>query len=893
METTQPRTESHPQLDHVSSSDELAEWLRQGREQLDRQVLQGIGGLEAARAYSDLIDAVIQRMMGIACADTGLNVAQLPMAVVATGGYGRREVCPHSDVDITFVPHRDGVAALDRVIKEMFTLLMRVFIDANRMSVGYAYRLIEDCATLDHQTTSGLLDARLIAGSSRVFIQLESDYWTLFNPADFVFTKLTERKAQREKAGGTPRVVEPNLKEGSGGLRDLHTTLWLVQAVHALVAARVRGDRAWDALEKYAGLSGAEVAAVREAKEFLFRTRNALHVLTGAERDQLVVTRQEEVAEALGYGSSSRSNGASHQPPVERFMRDYFRHASALDRICGLATARLENGPLVLGIGLDSIERRVVRANPALAAEDPLWMLWACELAQKYNLTLSDPLEREIVELLVGRPQPSDWRQAGEVFARMLAAPSGVYPILQKMADLGILGWLIPEFGAIMDLIPYDSSHDYTVGQHSLYAVRNLDGLREPDAGEEMLDLRRALQEVPNPEQLYLAALLHDAGKADPGRPHSEVGAEMAEAVCARLGWSADATAAVRFLVRYHLLMAETSRLRDLNLDETIRDFTAVVDDSDRLAMLYLLTYADTRAVGAGVWTQVKGKFLRDLYHRGSHAIAGADSEGADDAGLTLTRRRLLRELSPSNLPPEEVAEHVESMPAPYILNTSLEDMALHIGYVRRARKGETVVEFYDERDGTYTEVTVCTPDDPRPGLLAKIAGVLYALDLEVHSAQVVTRVTGGADNGASPDAERIAIDTLYVDYRGRQLTPGKRKEVRTNMTTVLSGGTPVSEVLAKKRKPAEIGGPVQSINIRNDLSDSYTVVEIAAEDPRAMLYRASGALSALGWDIRSAKVSLFRGRSMASFYVSGARHLPEAEARNALLRLMPLVAGT
>jgi [protein-PII] uridylyltransferase len=878
----------------INDLDGLAAYLRDRRHMLGQRALQGAGGLELARAYSDLVDGVIRRILAIACtrAGRGADPTSVPIAIVATGGYGRRELCPHSDIDITFIPHREGDALVDRIIKEMFTLLMRVFIDANGLEVGYAYRLMEDCAHLDHQTTSGLLDARLIAGSDRLFIHFEHEFWSHFNPADFIFRKLEERLAQRRKAGSTPRVVEPNLKEGAGGFRDLQTAVWVTQARLNLPAARVRGERVWEVLAREAEVLPEEIERLAAAKEFLFRVRNALHVLTGAERDQLVVTRQEEVAEALGYSETSQPLAAQKMPasdtsarsipPVERFMRDYYAHASALYRITEQVMRRTERSRLFLGIGLDCMNRQIVSANPSLESEDPIWMLWACELAQKYNLTFGEDLERVIPALLSTHPTTRTPAEAAEILTRILASPRGAYPTLQRMADLGILGWILPEVEQIMNLIPYDPSHDYTVGQHTLHVIRYLDSLREKEGPEEERDYRQIMAELPHPEQLYLAALLHDAGKITDERPHAEVGEELAKRVCARLRWDEQATANVCFLVRHHLLMAETSRLRDLNLDKTIRDFVAVVDDIERLNMLYLLTFADTSAVGAGVWTQVKAKFLRDLHRRAERVLTGDEPEEFDDAELQRARRRLLKELSVENLPTEEVSAHVESMPATYILNTSLSEIALHVGFVRRARQGEPVIFFRDERDSTFTEITICTPDDPQPGLLAKMAGVFYAADLDVHSAQVFTRVTPGTP-------ERIAIDNFYVDFRGRRLTPGKRKEISDNLTAVLRGQTNVAELLQKRHKSPEIGGPVAHLNLRYDLSETYTVIEVSCAEQRGMLYRVSGALSALGWDIHSARVSLFRGRSVATFYVTGTRALSEAEARRALLALMPI----
>jgi [protein-PII] uridylyltransferase len=930
-----------PALVAISSLDDLAEYLRAQREAIFRCVREGAGGMDSARRLTELVDSVVTRMLAIACerAGRGATVETVPIAVVATGGYGRRELCPFSDIDITFIPHRESDPVVDAIIREMFSLVMRVFIDQLGMDVGYAYRLITDCAALDHQTTSGLLDARLIAGNNRLFIQFEHDFWAYFNPADFIFTKLDERRGQQVKNGITPRTVEPNLKDGPGGMRDLHTAVWVTQARLSLAAARVRGDRALDVLRREAEVTAAEVEELREAKEFLFRVRNALHLATGAERDQLVVTRQEEVAELLGYATqASDAEGrarigdggpagvamepssdthliSSGVPPVERFMRDYYRHAGNIHRIGNDVMRRAENSQLFLGIGLDCEQKQIVAANPALEHEDPVWMLWACELAQKYGLGWSDALERSVVDLTRKQPKVRDVVQGGQVFTRILASPRGAYETLQRMADLGILGWFLPEVGQVMDLIPYDSSHDFTVGQHSLYVVRNLDRIRlfgvagrgpgtgavlqpSPGAHESLRDFHELLSDLPHPEQLYLAALLHDTGKDDPERPHSDVGADLAYEVCCRLGWTEEATLNVAFLVRHHLLMSETSRLRDLTLDETIRDFTAVVDDVDRLHMLYLLTYADTSAVGAGIWTEVKGRFLRDLLHRAERALTKQEQEGEQgQEWLGRTRRRLLKELSVENLPPEEVAEHIESMPATYLLNTSLEEIALHVGFVRRARQGEPSIEFHDERDSTVTDVTICAPDDPTPGLLAKIASVFYATDVGVHSAQVFTRrPTEGdervSDGDAGAVSRPIAIDHFFVDFRGRQLTPGKRGELARDMRAVLSGGLSVSELLTKKKLDPEIGGPVERITVRNDLSESYTVVEVAAADARSMLYRASGALSALGWDILSARVSHFGGLSVASFYVTGAKRLGDSAALAALQRIMPCSKG-
>jgi [protein-PII] uridylyltransferase len=857
----------------------LADFLVRAQADVRDLALRGVDGLALACRYSDYVDVVVQRMFEAACQAAGQEGAErpAPISIVATGGYGRREMCPHSDIDITFIPARDGDPRIDPVVKAMFASLMRVLMDAAKIEVGYAYRLIDDCDSLDHQTMCGLLDARLIAGSPRVFLQFEHEFWPHVNPAEFIFTKLDERRQQRHASGGTPRTVEPNLKTGPGGLRDLQAAVWIIQARESLPAATVRGERCWDILTRRAGIAAEQSQSLRTAKEFLFRVRNALHAVVGQERDQLVVTRQEDVASALGY-----ADGADGVPAVERFMRDTYTHLTTVDRLCDEIAQRVENSRLFMGIGLDCIGRQLTPANPLLTTEDPVWTVHAGELAQRYDLTFSPELRHAIIELLARGPSTSETALLGDVFTAMLSARKPVYPVLQAIADLGILGWVLPAVGRIMDLIPYDASHDYTVGQHSLYVVRNLDDLRGMLGGEENRELQLIMAELAFPEQLYLAALLHDAGKGMVGGPHWETGRVVAEAACDALGWKPEARDNVAFLVEHHLLMAETSRLRDLGLDETIRDFSAVVDDPERLRMLYLLTYADTRAVGQGLWTQVKARYLLDLYRRAERALASGVEEGTDDAALTRTRRRLARELAVDDLPADEVDAHLEGLPAEYVLNTTMEEIALHIGFVREVRQGRPGVSFHDDRFATFTEVTVCAMDDPRPGLLAKIAGVLYAADLTVHAAQVCTRVEGD---------ERIAIDTLCVDFRGRQLTSGKRSEVSTNLAAVLTGNATVESVLERRRKHLETARPLERLTVHNDVSPRFTVIEVSSPEPQSTLYRVAGALSKLGWDIQSARLAMFRGRSMATFYVGGAKAISDRAARDSLAALLPMAS--
>jgi len=890
-EKTNPRERDVAEL---SKPEELAQYLLTERESLHQRILhpptaknstQKIPppGLELAHQFSDLMDCVLQRIFSLACGRHGADPATVSMAIIASGGYGRRELCPYSDVDMTFVPFRDKDPQLDRVIKDTFQMLMDVCSTRCKMEIGYSYHPLDDYHNLDHQTICALLDARLLAGSTRVYVQFQDAYWDEFNSAEFIFTKIVERNRMHEKWGNSPRIVEPQIKEGVGGLRDLQTMVWLVQAREQLEAARVRGDRSFHILEHLGNVTPQDIQLLQQAKEMLFQTRNALHALSKAERDIFSVTKQEEVAILLGYCEESVP---PRTPPVEVYMSQYYANTAHIARVARQVTHHVENSRLIMGIGMDCRRKQLVTAKDKFVSDDPVWMLWAFEMLQRYNLELGESLEQRILNTLRTQPALTDGISASQGLTQILSCRGKIYPIVQIMADLGVLGWLLPEFEALMNLIPYDPSHDHTVGQHTLYVIQNLEALLTLSGDEETSTMRGLFVDLPHPEHLLMAALLHDAGKAHPGRPHALVGEDMARETCKRFGWSEEATANVCFLVRNHLYMAEVSRLRDLDREETIRDFIQVVDDVDRLNMLYLLTYADTKAVGEGVWTQVKGRFLFELWRK-SMSLLSAEEVPEPGELMTRARRRLVRDLS--HFPPEEVEEHVQAMPPSYLLGQTFERMALHIGFVRRVREREIVVEFHEEKNATYTELTVCVFDDPNPGLLAKITGVLYAAGLEVHSANVVTRAS---------DSDRIALDTLWVDYRERPLTPSKQKEVKANLTAVLSGTATVQSVLDKagtktllKRDvvnlPVDL--PVELFSFRNDLSDTLTIIEIGSTDIRSTLYRVADAVSKVGWDIQSAKISVWHGIARASLYVAGARSLSEAEARNALTQVILL----
>ncbi len=558
-------------------------------------------------SLSIVVDAVIRApSSAIECDAARYSPGPLDqLSILATGGYGRRELAPYSDVDLTFLASHEDDDHLNAIIKGMFQGVMDVFLYGAGIKVGYGYRLSSDFGQLDHQTQTAMLDARLIVGSEKLFDDFTTQFRRQLLVADFLFQKNAERNAVLTKLTpgpdpATPYVVEPNVKESPGGLRDGQMVEWFGQAIGG-----VPRDQALTTLQSRALISAQQSQEFTRIYGFLRLVRFTLHCAARNGADRLTAEKQEQVARALGYDDLPSS------PGVERFMADYYAHAGTMRRISSMIVQRCCDSRLNLGVaGLSSIGRKVVVTSADAASQDSVLPLHICELAQAYQLGYGDDVGGDVEAFIAQAPVPARADLCGRVLWRILGAPQGVAESVRWLADSDVLTWCMPEMAGLRELIPYDAAHEYTVGEHSLRVV-DTSGAATPQRQSEICRV---------PPRLGRS---HCAGSplrrrdcsttsARSGRgegSHAEVGASVAEQIARRFGWHDEPTQLLVFLVRNHLLMAETSRLRDLGMDETIRDFTQIVDTPAKLHMLYLLTYADTHSVGNGVWTEMQNRF--------------------------------------------------------------------------------------------------------------------------------------------------------------------------------------------------------------------------------------------------------------------------------------------
>ncbi|MGQ9523790.1 MAG: HD domain-containing protein [Armatimonadota bacterium] len=849
------------------TADELAAYLREGRRLIQDEFVRHphMRGRLLCQRLADLNDEVLRWMFRAACTEVGLSehgVAPFGarMAVLATGGYGRRELAPFSDVDVTLAVSEEGDPHMDAVARRIFMLIMEVFTERLQLKVGYAYRLMEECPGLDHQTQTALLDARCVAGSADFAQLFAEELVRCLEPGVFVCHKLEERRQAWARFGGSVFVTEPNLKEGVGGLRDLHAAMWAARARYRIVS-----EDPLSYLYQAGILSEDEVRRVSEAVDFILSVRQALHFRSQRQSDVLTADKQDDVGTDLGFGPPPDMLSPDEPPVARRLMLAYYHHAEALHRISRRVLELCAQGPLPLLCGLILRDGRIHASETADSAFSTAEVVTeVVRYVQEYAL---EPAPELLASL---RHQCDDAvkRAFPQLLTSVLSASRGVAKGVRLLLELGIMDGCLPEFARLMYTSPLSLAHRYTVGEHTLRVVELLEKMRSNSEGPDPA-CRTVFDSISRPEVLFLAALLHDAGKVELGRSHSLTGAEIAKQVVQRLDLDPLAAEQVVFLVRNHLLMSDTIRLRDLHQEQTIRDFVAVVHSPELLNMLFLLTCADMEATGTGVWTAVQSQFLDDLYYRAEAVLAGRVPKQDVEAAVEGYRNRVREELSLHNLPTSDVEQHCALMPATYLLNTPATEIAAHIRMVQRALStGEPVVRFSGERGRGFTVLTVCTREEPKPGLLSKIAGVLYAHDVAVHAAQVFTR-SALKGEGAEAGIPSFALDTLLVDAHGRELSTIQRIEVERDLVTVLSGRDTVTNLLTRKGRRLGEGSEVMNIAARNDLSDAHTVIEIRTSDQRGLLYRITRAIAAQGWHIHSARINTVGAEARDAFYVT------------------------
>jgi [protein-PII] uridylyltransferase len=830
--------------------------LAEGLESLKHMHVEGASGQESVRAHARFIDDLVRSLTRLSVADSrAAGQAPTPFVVVALGGYGRGELHPSSDIDLMVV--YDG--ALSPFVQRLMQELLYTLWDLG-LQIGHSLRSLEDCVAMartDFPSRTSMQEARLIDGDRKLFTRFRRvlrDNVYRHDFGEFLAMTLAEREQRYRKFGGSPYIGEPNVKESAGGLRDMHTAMWLGSAKF--------GTRTLRELAAHGLITPREQAGADAALTFLWRIRNELHFFSGHKNDVLTRDLQPRIAKNLGYENEADTLG------VEQFMRDYYLHARAIHRISRRLIARCQETlsrrgsaerrqrQQALADGLVFFDGRLHLADRDSTAlrTDPVRIMKVFWHLHRLGCELSLDLERAIEDSLdvvdaAFRAAPA----VRDLFLDICRSWGRVAFTLSEMHELGLLGRYLPEFGALTCLVQYDVYHKFSADQHSLLAVEHLEALA-PGQSSESEGAAQVFNEVEKPELLMLGMLLHDIGKAK-GHGHVAKGIPLVQALTRRIGLPPVDADRVEFLVAHHLTMSHIAQRRDIDDPRTVADFAATVADTERLRMLYLLTYADMRAVGPGVLTGWQAAVLYELYRRTLARLTG----GRDDKPSRTQLVERLREVVKGEVGLQAVKAHVAMVPDRYVRNTSVQRMAEHLRLIARLESEAVVTELFHHADLGSSDLVVVTRDVA--GLFALIAGSLAALGVNIISAQIATRADG------------IAIDTFQVnDPAGEAVTSAARfRRVLDALRAVLVREQTVEALLERRQRAGrdaaeEFARP--KVSIDNRLSDDHTVVEVKCPDRLGLLYLITRTLSAQGLDITSARIATEIDQALDTFYV-------------------------
>jgi [protein-PII] uridylyltransferase len=847
--------------------------LAEGRQKAEAMLAEDGGGTACATRLSHLMDEIIRALNDFAAAHVypaeNRSSAER-MAVVAVGGYGRGTLAPGSDIDLLFLlPYKQTPWG-----EQIAEYMLYMFWDLG-LKVGHATRNVDECirqARSDVTIRTAVLEARFICGDEALYDNLIARFDTEIvkdTGAEYIQAKLAERDARHAKGGESRYVVEPNVKDGKGGLRDLHTLFWIGKYYY-----RVR--EAEELVEKGV-FTRQEYRQFAKAEDFLWAVRCHMHFLTGKAEERLHFDIQRDIAERLGYKSHP---GLS---PVERFMKHYFLVAKTVGDLTRIFCAALEEEQAKHVPGFNRIfltfqrrkrklagtsdfvidNHRINIADEGVFERDPVNMLRLFWFADRHGLEYHpDALKLLTRSLgLIDRNLRRN-EEANRLFMDLLTSDRDPELNMRRMNEAGVLGKLIPDFNKIVAMMQFSMYHHYTVDEHLIRCIGVLAEIERGD-GEKIHPLAHSLMPGLKPWRavLYTALLFHDIAK---GRleDHSVAGARIARRLCPHMGFDAAETEMVAWLVEQHLTMSMTAQTRDLNDRKTIQDFADVVQSVDRLKLLLVLTICDIRGVGPGVWNGWKGQLLRTLYYETELLLTGGFSEASRASRAEGARAALAEALQAAGWEEAEARRYIGLHYENYLLAVDADDQVRHADFIRTADRQDKALSTMVKPHAfeAVTEITVLAPDHPR--LLSVIAGACAAAGANIVDAQIFTTTDGRA------------LDTILISREFDLDEDERRRAQRVGrlIEDVLSGTAYLPDVIEKRTKPRR-GTKAFRIEpraeLRNTLSNRFSVIEVECLDRPGLLSEVTSTISDLSLDIASAHITTFGEKVIDTFYVT------------------------
>ncbi|WP_424927402.1 [protein-PII] uridylyltransferase [Amaricoccus tamworthensis] len=836
-----------------------------GRDRIREEVLKR--PLDAHRAihdYSWLTDRIVTLVLDV-CAEhlhpRPNPTASEHLATLAVGGYGRGEMAPYSDVDLLFLIPYKQTAWGESLVESVLYILWDL-----KLKVGHSVRTIDDCIRLaktDVTIRTTLLETRRIWGSEELSAQLDDRIWPeLFEKTgtEFVELKLEERDQRHKRQGTTRYLLEPNVKESKGGLRDLQTLIWIAKYLN-------HADTMSD-LVRAGVFSREEADSFAEAEAFLWTTRVNLHLLTNRATEQLTFDTQVELAERLGY------TGSSGQQAVERYMQDYFRHAKHVGDLTRIFLAALEArhakprpnirqtlrhvftfGRSASGSAYRLKHGRIDILDADRFLEDPVNILRLF----REGLTTGIPVHPDSLRLVAANLDLIDDNmrndpEANRIFLQLLLDQNRPERELRLMNEVGVLGRFIPEFGRIVAMMQFNMYHHYTVDEHTIQVIAALGHIEQGDLVEEIPMCSAIMSKGVNRRVLYVALLLHDIGKGS-DRDHSEYGAEIATELAPRLGLTEAETELVVWLVENHLIMSDTAQRRDLTDPRTVRDFAKIVKSPMRLKLLFVLTVCDIRGVGPGVWNNWKATLLRTLYSNTLEYLSGGQSQDRPER-----ERQAQEELAEAldGWTEEEIKAEWDRHYSPYWLGFDTRTHKIFANLLRNLpTDGAGInIELDEERDATQ----VCFAMADHIGIFTRLTGALAIVGANTVDARSYTTSDGNA-----------TAAFWIQDSEGKPYEQSRISRLRRSVRRILEGEVIAGEALREKDriKPRESRFVVPTqITFDNTGSDVFTIIEVETFDRPGLLYDICRTLTRNNIPISSLIIATYGKQAVDVFYV-------------------------
>jgi [protein-PII] uridylyltransferase len=849
----------------------------------------GGGGREICRARASMIDLLLRHILeGVKnSAPRNADVASPVFTLVATGGYGRGELSPYSDIDIMFL-HESDMVSLGKARPEFAALLDGLLYTLWDLGfkVGHAVRSIDDCvkvANTDMQSKTSLIEARRILGDEVLFDRFLRSLVAKCvrdHEGEYIRERLRDQAERRAKYGNSACMLEPNIKNGCGGLRDYQNMLWMAYFKHR---ARTLAD-----LQAQGVISEPETRQLDAAYDYLQRARNELHYFQNRATDVLSRSVQPAVAHNLGY------NDRSPATRVEAFLRDFYRHSRNIDLITRTVEQRLALVPpprrLIASFrrifrssssrekvvdGCTFSDGQIRHVSSAIFQESPRRMMRVFLHAQQLGLRLHPDLAQLIRNQLslVNNAFLRD-RHVRETFLEILDQRGNVAPVLRVMHEVGFLGKFIPEFGRLTCLVQHDFYHRYTTDVHTLVCLEKLDEVWNSKTPP-FSAYAEIFKEVERPFVLYLALLLHDSGKASrTGGNHEEVGGQLVLRAARRLDLDGAQTHALRLVVENHLTMVQISQRRDLDDESVISNFARLVQTKENLVLLTLHTFADSMGTSDQLWNGFKDAALWRLYRHTHRMLEGAgEFRVAEQRQRELLIDEVLR-MAPATFDPAEVRGHFENVPPRYCQINDAREILHDVTQVHRfirlqlSSKEENalapIVSWHNEADRGYSVVAVCTWDRER--LFSNITGCLTAAGLNILSAEIVTR------------NDLVILDTFFVtDATTGLLAKREERELFEDLLhkTLTGAQVDLRALISRAKRAPSVYKSLEGeriptvVNFDNDNSPVRTIIDIQTEDRVGLLYDISQTLASLNVDLSLAKILTEKGAAVDSFYAS------------------------